>query len=464
MSSHRVAGVPLDFAALRSELAVAGDFASDVLAEADRAAASVELPDLDATDLPLVTVDPAGSRDLDQAVHIAVEGDGYLVSYAIADTAAFVAAGSPIDREANRRGETLYFPDLRVPLHPPVLSENAASLLPDQVRPAVLWRITLDDVGEVRGVDLRRARVRSRAQLDYGTVQRDPAVADAVALLPEVGRLRFALARERHAINLDLPAQEVEHDGDGWQLRARAPLPVESWNAEISLLTGMCAARLMLDHGHGILRTVPPPHPDAIRALCRAAAALGVDWPAGTAPGDVLARLDRTDPRHIVLIEHATVLLRGAAYTVVDGAAPAVYSHAGIGAPYTHVTAPLRRLVDRYASELCLALHAGTPVPAWVDWALPSLPGTMRAGDQRAHAADRAVVDMTEAWLLHERVGELFDVLVIDADDDGAAVTLDVPAVRAHCQGAHLEVGSRIRAELVRADIATRSVLFTAAS
>ena len=75
----------------------------------------------------------------------------------------------------------------------------------------------------------------------------------------------------------------------------------------------MCAARIMLDHRHGILRTVPPPPPDAVRALRRAAVALGVDWPDGTAPGDMLARLDRTDPRHVVLIEHATTLLRGAA-------------------------------------------------------------------------------------------------------------------------------------------------------
>ena len=127
------------------------------------------------------------------------------------------------------------------------------------------------------------------------------------------------------------------------------------------------------------------------------------------------------------------------------------------------MTAPLRRLVDRYASEVCLALHAGTEVPPWVDAALPTLPQTMRAGDQRAHAVDRAVVDMTEAWLLHDRVGELFDVLVIDADEDTATVTLDDPAVRARCQGAGLQVGTRVRARLVSADVSTRTVLFAAA-
>src|SRR4051794_24095544 len=101
---HRVAGAPLVFAALRTQLGVPGDFASAVTDEARHTAAAVELPDEDATDLPLVTIDPAGSRDLDQAVHIAREGAGYLVSYAIADVAGFVPPGGAIDTEAHQRG------------------------------------------------------------------------------------------------------------------------------------------------------------------------------------------------------------------------------------------------------------------------------------------------------------------------------------------------------------------------
>jgi len=216
MVAHRVAGAPVDFAALREELAVPGDFASDAIAEADRSATAVELPDEDATDIPFVTVDPPGSRDLDQAVHVAASGAGYVVSYAIADVAAFVRPSGAVDVEAQRRGETLYFPDRRVPLHPPVLSEGAASLLPDQVRPAVLWRIQLDEQGEATEVDVRRARVRSRAQLDYLTLQAQldgGGAPDAVALLPQVGTRRLQLARDRHAINLDIPEQIVEPDG-----------------------------------------------------------------------------------------------------------------------------------------------------------------------------------------------------------------------------------------------------------
>lgn len=463
MVTHRVAGAPLDFDALRTELGVPGDFASEVQAEAQRAATRTKLPDHDATDLPMVTVDPAGSRDLDQAVHIARDGDRYVVHYAIADVASFVAPGAALDAETLRRGETLYFPDKRVPLHPPVLSEAAASLLPDQVRPAVLWQLTLDGDAEPVDVAVLRARVRSVAQLDYVGVQHaleTGVLPVALTLLQEVGTKRLAAARERHAIDLDLPEQDVEQVGGTWRLAVRKPLPVEAYNAEISLLTGMCAAQLMLAHGVGILRTLPEPDPGAVNALQRAARALGVTWPDGAQPGDVLATLDRGNPRHVALIEHATSLLRGAGYTCFNGSPPEHRTHAGIGAPYAHVTAPLRRLVDRYATEICLSLQDDRRVPQWVLDRLATLPEVMRAADQRAHAADRAVVDATEAWLLRDRMGEVFDVLVIDADDNAATITLDEPAVRARCVGTNLPIGERIQARLVEADVATRKVSF----
>jgi exoribonuclease R len=241
-------------------------------------------------------------------------------------------------------------------------------------------------------------------------------------------------------------------------------MPVEQYNAEISLLTGMCAAQLMLRAGVGILRTIPPPDSMAITGLQRAAAALGIDWPAGAEPGDVLASIDRSDPRQVVLLEHAASLLRGAAYTVFDGAPPALSSHSGIAAPYAHVTAPLRRLVDRYGSELCLAAHAGTPVPQWVRDALLELPAQMQAADHLAHAADRAVVDTTEAWLLRDRIGEVFAAAVLAADDHGATIALDDPAVRAKCPGAGLIAGQRVQVRLLEADVAGRRVGFEVAA
>lgn len=280
---------PLSFDAVRAELEVPAEFPADVLAEAAAAAKAPALPEEDATDIPLVTVDPPGSRDLDQAVHLAARGDGFRVTYAIADVAAFVRPGGAVDAEARRRAETLYSPDQRTPLHPPVLGEEAASLLPDQVRPAVLWRIDLDAAGEVTAVDVRRALVRSRAQLSYPELQAavdEGTAPESIALLPQVGELRLARALARHATELDVPEQEVEPaEGGGWTVAFRRQLPVERWNAQVSLLTGACAARLMLDGGIGVLRTLPAPRPEDVAELRKLAPALRVEWPEAPTTG-----------------------------------------------------------------------------------------------------------------------------------------------------------------------------------
>ncbi|SFP68459.1 Exoribonuclease R [Geodermatophilus dictyosporus] len=451
-----------DFAGIRAEFDVPEDFPPEALAEAARPPV---LPDEDATDVELVTVDPPGSRDLDQAVHLQRDGDGWLVRYAIADVGAVARPGGALDTEARRRGQTLYSPDRRTPLYPPELSEGAASLLAGQERAAVLWTVRLDADGSVRAVDVRRARVRSRAQLAYPDVQ---ARADAgtlpepIALLPELGRLLERAAAARGAIELGTPEQQVVRtEAGGWTLVARSDLPVERWNAQVSLLTGRVAAGLMLGAGVGLLRTLPPARPEDVARLRRLAPALGVEWSAGAGAGEVLAGLDGADPRHAAFREEAATLLRGAAYTAFDGTPPEQTGHAGVGAPYAHVTAPLRRLVDRFATEVCLALADGREPDPAVRAALPDLPAAMAASDRRTRAVERAAVDATEAWLLAGRTGEEFDAVVVDVEDDRGTVVIAEPAIRARCGGTGLEPGSRVRVRLVEADVARRSVRFT---
>jgi VacB/RNase II family 3'-5' exoribonuclease len=450
--------------ALRSELQVPTAFPAQVLAEADRAAASPRLPQLDLTALPFLTIDPAGSLDLDQAMHLERAGTGFTFHYAIADVAAFVTAGSALDTETHARGETAYFPDVRVPLHPPVLAENAASLLPDQIRPAVVWTLSLDDSGELRATHVQRATVRSQRRLEYGEVQRtiDDGTADEqLMLLREIGTRRQALARARGAVDLPTPEQEVTDGEDGRPcLRFRAPVAAEGWNAQLSLLTGMAAARLMLDGEVGLLRTLPPPDQDAVASLRRSAVALGVPWPKGTSYGEVISGLDPNVPAAAALLTLATRLLRGAAYTAFDGEVPEQPLHSAVAAPYAHCTAPLRRLADRYVSEVCLALCAGTPVPEWARAALPALPDEMAAADKRAHEIDRAIVDLTEAVVLAPRVGETFSAVVVESGPKGGAVQLTEPAVRARCEGADLPLGEQIEVRLEAADPTTRKVSF----
>ena len=109
-------------AAIQAEMEVSPDFPPEVEEAAAQAAAAPRLPDLDRTDIPFVTIDPASSMDLDQALHIERDGAGYVFRYDIADLAAFITPGDTFDAVANRRGETLYGADSNVPMHPKVIS------------------------------------------------------------------------------------------------------------------------------------------------------------------------------------------------------------------------------------------------------------------------------------------------------------------------------------------------------
>jgi exoribonuclease R len=256
-----------------------------------------------------------------------------------------------------------------------------------------------------------------------------------------------------------------------YTLDRRKLLPVERWNAQLSLMTGMAAATLMLDGGVGILRTMPPAQPDAIDRLRRQARALGTPWRDDQPYGDYLRMLDGTDPKHLAILHAAASLFRGAGYTPFDGASPAVTAQAAVGAPYAHVTAPLRRLVDRFGLVICEALSAGTAVPDWARAALPELPKEMARSSNVANRLDRMTLDVVEAAVLAPRVGEEFDAVVLSAGGmsgssdssgtrrEGGTVQLTDPAVDGTCDG-HLEPGTDVRVRLAEADIATATVRF----
>ncbi len=462
----RTPGQRRDFAAVRAEFDLPNGFAPDALAEAEDAVARRLNGDRDdredATDIPVVTIDPPGARDLDQAMCVERRPGGYRLRYAIADLGAFVTPSGALDREANARGQTLYLPDGTVPLHPPVLSERAASLLPGEVRPAVLWTIDTDDEGSPIDVDVRRAMVRSAGRFDYQGVVEDLARGDvhpSLAALPEFGTLRRRLAAQRGAIELQLPEQEITSDGNGgWRLALRLRTDIDAFNAEISLLTGMCAAELMLDAGVGILRTVVEAGDDALGGLRQSARALGIAWPDGTGIADVLSGLDPAQPESLAFYADSTRLLRGAGYTSFDGERPGAASHAGIGGPYTHVTAPIRRLVDRYATEVCLAVCTGIDVPEWVHAGMAELPSVMGVSDALAAKVERACLDQVESWVLADRVGETFDAVVLRGGGEEAEVLISDPPILARCDGTDLTEGQRVTVRVTAVDTTARTV------
>jgi exoribonuclease R len=453
---------------IQAELKVTPDFPPEVEEAARSAAQRPRLPQLDRTDLAFVTIDPPGSMDLDQALHIERDGDGYVVHYAIADLAAFIEPGDPVDTAANQRGETLYGADSTVPLHPRVLSEDAASLLPDQVRPALLWTIKVDHVGEGTDVTVERARVRSTARLDYHAVQKavdDGTASESLQALKEVGQLRLEREAARGGISLPLPEQEVDVQGDQWRLEFRSLLPAENWNAQISLLTGFAAASMMVYARVGLLRTLPPPDPRDVQRLHRVARGLHIEWPAEQLYPDFIRSLDPDKPNNAAMVTACTRLLRGSGYVGFDGEVPADPVHAALASEYAHVTAPLRRLGDRYAGEICVALSAGTEVPGWVLEKLHVVPDTMRESGRRAHQYESAVLDLVEAGVLQHRVGETFDGVIVDLDDRDAhkgTVTIHEPAIEARVRAeGPLPLGTDVQVRLSQADVASRVVGFT---
>ena len=527
--------------ALRAHYEVPTAFPPEALAEAEAAAGAWAqdgparlLADgaRDARDLELVTIDPPGSMDLDQAVLLerlpaqadhadqagAAAGEAgdapepaaaYRVHYAIASLATFVTPGGALDAELRRRGETIYAPDAATPLHPEVLSHGAASLLEDAERPACLWTIDLDERGEVVSARVERALVRSRARLSYAQVQAvidgqgalpQEAPADLPELLAEIGRLRLEREAARGGISMTTPEQVVEvteaaeatevpesvspaADLDsaesaerpgpaGYRLAYRVPVPAEQYNAQISLLTGMCAARIMVECGVGILRTLPPARPEDYARLRRVAAALGIDWPATQPYPELVRSLDHAIPAHAAFMEQAMSLFRGSGYLAFgvggvgvptdDEAADSEEAvHSAIAARYAHVTAPLRRLVDRYGEEVCIAACAQAPVPEWVLQALPDLPGVMEQTGKRARAIGRGALTALEALVLRGHEGEVFDGVITSERDGRGELVLAEPAVvteiragkRASDSG--LPVGERVRVRLLSADPAS---------
>lgn len=475
----------LDFRPVAEEFDLPTSFPADVEREAELATDRFPDERRDLVDVPFVTIDPAGSMDLDQAVHIEAEPHpatgqtGWRVRYAIADVAAFITPGSALEAESIHRGQTMYLPDEPVRLHPTALSEGSASLLPDQIRPAVVWDIHVAPDGEVDTFTVYRARVRSVARFDYDEAEADMLAGTlhpAIAELPALGAARQRSDLRRHAINLRLPSVSVVTTTSDATPQRPAPSSVgddrvysltvdprglmNDYNAELSLLAGMCAGQMMVAAGRGVLRTLPPASDKALAEFDAAATALGYDR-AGRHVGELLAEVDASTPRGMAVMRDAQRLLRGAGYVPIGltDAPGEPEIHAGIGGYYAHVTAPLRRLVDRFGTEICLAIAEERPVPDWVEETLPAVVEAMDSSSQKANKVDRACLNLTEAVVLHPWVGQNFSATVLHSGDSSAQVFLEQPPVIADCQGTPHEATTAV-VTLITADPAIREVEF----
>lgn len=460
------------------------EFPSEVLAAAEEAAARDAASDpsgdrTDRTDVPFVTLDPESSTDLDQAMHLERTDQGFRVLYAIADVPFFADLDGVIDHEARRRGETLYLPDRRIPLHPEVLSEGVASLLPGQTAPAFVWELLLDAEGEVTSIGLERALVRSREKLAYDAVQEQLDRGEGhpmMELLQEIGALRTALEARRGGASLNVPEQEVVAEDHHVRLTWRRPAPIEDANAQLSLMTGMAAAQLMLEHGAGILRTMPAAEPRAVDRFRRQSEVLGVPWREEVDYGEFLRSLDWHEPAHLALLNLATSLFRGASYAAFTSPEelPEETAQAAIAAPYAHTTAPLRRLVDRFVLLVCLDHARGRRPSEALLAALGEIPEAMRTTGAQAGNLERAARELVETAALATWEGETFSATVIErreASEDGngnggaplrVEVQLTDPPATAWVP-MDAEVGTVVQVRLETVDTAARRAVFVGA-
>lgn len=439
-------------AEIRRQFNVPDDFPAEVLAAADLAARRPPTEHVDRTDWGFVTLDPASSTDLDQAFAISRSGESLVVHYAIADVGWFVRAGDPVDAEAWRRGTTMYFPDGRAGLYPPVLSEGAASLLPDGPRPAVVFHVRVAPDGTATLDGAERALIRSRAKLAYDTVTVDE-LPDG---FEEVAQRVQAAEAARGAVKVDPPEQSVERTAVGYELMFRPRLPSEERNAALSLATNLAVAEAMMHAHTGVFRVMSRPDDAAIRRLRHTAKAFGLAWPAEVALDDFVTTLDGTDPQHAAFMLAVRRAGGGASYAPFE--AGVVPWHAAMAAPYAHATAPLRRLADRYVVEATLALANGRPVEADVEEAFAALVPVMRRADSTGRGIERAVVDLAEAVVLRDSVGRSFDAVVLDDDVEATTVALGDVAVIAKVHARSVTPGDELRVKVVAVDVERRKI------
>ena len=408
--------------------AIPREFPADALSEAVRAAPADATDRADLRDLPLVTIDDEDARDFDDAVWAAPAGDGgWRVVVAIADVAHYVRPGGALDREARRRGNSVYLPDRAVPMLPEALSNGLCSLRPGEERACLAAELRIDDNGAVLGCRFRRATMRSAARLTYREVS-ERGAAD-----PELGNLFGAFAallrarRARGVLDLDLPERRVLFD-DAGEVRAIEPRPrFDSCRLieEFMVAANAAAAEALVERGAPCLfRVHERPPLDRMERLRGVLAGLGYALSRGPRrPGaglfDAVLARSRGRPES-----------EAVALSVLRAQSQAEYSprnigHFGLGlARYVHFTSPIRRYADLIIHRALIdALALGGGGAPGED--LADTGAALSDCERRAAAAEREAVDRLAARFLADRVGEAFGARARAVTRFGVFVALD---------------------------------------
>jgi exoribonuclease R len=452
------------FREIARQFSVAGPFPAELLNEAEHWVARAEIDEVPGrlekrryVDLPFVTLDPATSTDLDQAFALQRDGQHIILHYALADVEAFVPPGCDLEREAWRRGLTIYSLEQKVSLYPAAISQRAASLLPDGPRPAYLVTVSIDPNGELALRQIERVVCSSQAKLSYDTFD-----VASVAYLEAFAKRVWANEMDRGAVRVEFPQQAVISDPlapGGVRLHLRPRVHSEHVNATLSLAVNLAIGSLFQQRQLGLFRVMDEPLPASMRRLRRSAHALGISWSEDQSLRDLQRDLDPDNWTHQQFLLEARRAGGRAKYATYDPLRPPW--HSAIAGVYVHATAPMRRLADRYVLELAWRLSRGENAPPELLAQLQELPRVMERAETRAANVDRAVIDLLEAVSLQHRIGEVLEAEVVDAES-GIVQTFDA-AIRSRAAKLQSKSnGDRVRVRIETANPQERKVVLTA--
>jgi ribonuclease R len=418
-------------------------FPETVLADLDELSQLDESGRTDLRNLPLLTIDPPDARDHDDAVHAcpAPEADapgGWLVTVAIADVAYYVRPGTRLDREALKRGNSVYFPDRVVPMLPEKISNDLCSLRENEERPCLAVRMLFDKSGTKIRHTFYRGLMRSRAKLSYVEAQAafdgDPGPAAAALWEPALKPLYEAYNALAHArdkrgpLNLDLPERKIVLDETGAVERVVVPERLQAHRLiEEFMIQANVAAAETLEKKRSplVYRTHDQPSRERLRSLNEFLESLGLKLPRdGTLRPDAFNRI----------LEHARelpvsdlvneVILRAQAQAEY---APENYGHFGLNLRrYAHFTSPIRRYADLLVHRaLIRALKLGDD--GLTDAERDDLVGIsehISDTERRAMAAERETVDRLISAHLADQTGAEFTARISGVTRSGLFVRL----------------------------------------
>ena len=420
-------------------------FARTLLDEADAARPATLAGREDWRPVPFVTIDPPDAKDHDDAVHAVPDPDprnagGHLVTVAIADVAHYVRPGSALDREAVRRGNSVYFPDRVVPMLPERISNDLCSLRPNEDRPALAVRMVIGADGRKRSHTFHRVMMRSAAKLSYDEAQfavsgradelTDPLVDPVLKPLYAAYETLRRARDERSPLDLDVPERKILLKGDGSVDRVIVPPRLESHRLieEFMILANVAAAesceraRVPL-----IYRVHDEPSQEKLNALREFLATLDIALPKGGVlkPDGFNRILAQVKGREVERLVNQ-VVLRSQAQAEYS---PENFGHFGLNLRrYAHFTSPIRRYADLVVHRaLIRGLKLGADgLPEDTDTrALAEIAASISATERRAMKAERETADRLIAHFLADRVGATFDGHISGVTRAGLFVELD---------------------------------------